>query len=149
MIEIGVLALLFRIAGFGYQPVLAWRVVAAGLEQLHALATDPRTYAGTAEVRPSSCQRVVVVRVSAGPRRVLRYTWMFSPGRGTTQVDLAVQVEAHGPAVRLALLLGGRRHLRGDLDTMLATLAQAAADAAEQIPAAPRAPAPAVLHHAA
>ena len=140
MIELTALALLLRIAGAGYEPVIATRAVCAGLDTLHAFLADPRNYGGAAAVRPSSSAQVVVVRVRAGHRRVLRYTWMLDPGRGTTDVDLAVQVESRGPAVRLVLLLGGRRRLRRRVETMLTALARATADAAEQVVAHPAAP---------
>jgi hypothetical protein len=140
MIELTALALLMRIAGLGYEPVIATRTVCAGLDALHAVLADPRNYHGAATVRPSSSAQVVVVRVRVGRRRVLRYTWILGPGRGTTEVDLAVQVESHGPAVRLALLLGGRRRLRHRVETTLCTLARSAADAAEQVVSRPAAP---------
>jgi len=147
MIELGALALILRLANLGYEPVIATGVVAAGLDTLHAALADPRRYDGPACVRPSSSARVVAVRVRFGPRRVVRYTWILSPGRGTTEVDLAAQLESRGPAVRLALLCGGRRLLRRHLERMLATLARVEADAAEQV--APPAAAPVAWRRAA
>jgi hypothetical protein len=123
MIELSVLALLLRIANLGYEPVIVTRVMTAGAGALRAFICDPRNYDGAARVRPSSCEHVVVVRTAFGPRRMVRYTWILSPGRGTTEVDLAVQVESRGVAVRVALLLGGRRWLQRRLEAMLATLA--------------------------
>jgi hypothetical protein len=146
MIELGVLALLLRLANLGYEPVIASRVMAAGAQTLHAFVCDPRNYDGAARLRPSSCARVAVVRVWFGPRRVVRYTWILSPGRGTTEVDLAVQIESRGALVRWALLLGGRRWLRRRTEAMLATLARAAADASEQVTVQPVAPV--VVHDA-
>jgi hypothetical protein len=140
MIELAALALFIRIAGLGYEPVFATRVVCAGLDTLHVLLTDPRTYRGAAYVRPSSSAEIVVVLASFGPRRAVRYTWVLTPGRGTTEVDLAVQVDSRGAAVRLALLLGGRRWLRRRCEAMLAALARATADAAEQVVTRPAAP---------
>jgi hypothetical protein len=140
MIELGVLALILRIMNLGYEPVIASRVMAAGIDTLHAFLSDPSNYDGAARVRRSSCARVVVVRVSFGPRRVVRYTWILSPGRGTTEVDLAVQIESRGPAVRLALLLGGRRWLLRRQEAMLTTMSRITADAAEEIAPAPAAP---------
>jgi hypothetical protein len=133
MIELGALALILRLANIGYEPVIATGVVAAGLDSLHALLADPRSYDGPACVRPSSSARVIAVRVCSGPRRVIRYTWILSPGRGTTEVDLAAQLETRGPAVRLVLLCGGRWLLRRHVERMLATLARVGADAAEQV----------------
>jgi hypothetical protein len=123
MIELAALTLFLRIASFGYAPVIVTRVVPAGLQTLHDFLSDPRNYAGLAQVRPSSSARVVAVRVSFGPRRVVRYTWILSPDRGATEVDIAAQIETRGILVRLALLLGGRRWLRRRLETMVAALA--------------------------
>jgi hypothetical protein len=147
MIELGALALILRLVNLGYEPVIATGVVPAGLDTLHAVLADPRSYDGAACVRPSSSARVVAVRVAFGPRRVVRYTWILSPGRGTTEVDLAAQLESRGPAVRLLLLCGGRRLLRRHLESMLATLARDGADAAEQV--APPAAAPVAWPRAA
>ena len=134
MIELAALSLLLRIANVGYEPVFATRVVCAGLDALHAFLTDPRNYrCGNVRVRPSSSPEVAVVLVSCGRRKVMRYTWILTPGRGTTEVDLAVQLETRGPLTRLALLLGGRGRLRRQLDAMLASLARSSADAAEQV----------------
>jgi hypothetical protein len=121
----------------GYEPVIATRVVAADLALLRRLLSDPASYDGEACVRPSSSERVVAVRVRLGPRRILRCTWMLSPHRGTTEVDLAVQVESRAIAVRLALLLGGRRWLQRWLEALLATLARDAARAAEDLDGEP------------
>jgi hypothetical protein len=139
MIELAALTLFIRIANLGYEPVIATRVVCAGLDTLHTFLADPRNYRGTARVRPSSSREVVAVTASFGPRRVVRYTWILTPGRGTTEVDLAVQIESRGPAVRLVLLLGGRRWLRRRVETMLAALARVTADAAEQVVTRPAA----------
>ena len=140
MIELAALAVFLRIANIGYEPVIATRVVCAGLDTLHAFLADPRNYRGAARVRSCTSAEVIVVLVSFGPRRVVRYTWILSPGRGTTEVDLAVQIESRGPAVRVALLLGGRRWLRRRVETMVAALARVTADAAEQVVALPAAP---------
>jgi hypothetical protein len=137
MIQLGALALLVRLMNLGFEPVIATRVVAADLAVLRRLLSDPASYDGAAFVRPSSSERVVAVRVRFGPRRTLRYTWMLSPHRGTTEVDLAVQVESRGAAVRLALLLGGRRWLQHRLDAVLQTLSRDAARAAEDLDGEP------------
>lgn len=133
MIELGALALIFRLMNLGYEPVIATRVMAADLAVLRRLLSDPASYDGEASVRPSSSERLVAVRVRFGPRRVLRYTWILSPHRGTTEVDLAVQIESRGGAVRLGLLLGGRRVLQRRLDALLQTLSRDAARVAEDL----------------
>jgi hypothetical protein len=146
MIELGALALLLRLMNLGFEPIIATRVVAADFAVLRRLLSDPASYDGEALVRPSSSERVVAVRVRLGPRRVLRYTWILSPHRGTTEVDLAVQVESRALAVRLALLLGGRSRLQRRLDALLATLSRDAARAAEELDGEPQ---PAMWLHAA
>jgi hypothetical protein len=140
MIELGALALLLRLMNLGREPVIASRVVAADHLTLRRFVSDPANYDGEASVRPSSSARVVAVRVRLGRRRIVRYTWILSPDRGTTEVDLAAQVESCGIAVRLALLLGGRRWLRRRLDGILATLAcvQVRRIVREGAPASPR-----------
>jgi hypothetical protein len=143
MLQLGALVLAFRLANIGYEPVIATRVVAAGQETLRAFLADPHNYDGAARVRPSTSMRVVAVRVALRPRGAVRYTWMLTPGRGTTEVDLAAQIESRGLVVRLALLLGGRRWLRQRAEAMLTALARVCADAAEQLPSVPAAPAPA------
>jgi hypothetical protein len=140
MIELGALALLLRVMNLGFEPVIGTRVVAADLKTLRAFLSDPATYDGTARVRPSSSERIVVVRVRFGPRRVVRYTWILSPRRGTTEVDLAVQAESRGVVYRAALLLGGRRWLQRRIEATLATVSRVTVDAAEDIAAEPVAP---------
>ena len=141
MIELGALALILRLMNLGYEPVIATRVVAADLPVLRRLLSDPASYDGEACVRPSSSERLVAVRVRFGPRRVVRYTWILSPHRGTTEVDLAVQIESRGSAVRLALLLGGRRWLQRRVEALLARLSSDAARAAEALDREPAPPA--------
>ncbi len=88
------------------------------------------------------------MRARAGRRQVLRYTWILTPGRGTTEVDLAAQLETRGPVVRLMALLGGRRALRHRVESMLAQIACTTAEAAEQVVELRPAP-PVSLPHAA
>jgi hypothetical protein len=140
MIELSALAFIFRLINLGYEPIIATRVMAADLETLHAFVSDPANYDGEASVRPSSSKRVVVVRVRYGSRRVVRYTWILSPRRGTTEVDLAAQVESHGTVVRAALLLGAKRWLRRQVETTLTSVSRLAAAAAEDVAAEPAAP---------
>jgi hypothetical protein len=114
--------------------------VPAGLETLRAFLSDPAHYDGTASVRPSRSDRVVVVRVRFGPRRVVRYTWILSPRRGTTEVDLGVQIESRGIVYRAALLLGGRRWLAQRIEATLATVSRVTVELAEDVTAEPVAP---------
>jgi hypothetical protein len=139
MIELSFLALL-RLMNLGYEPVIATGVMAADLDTLRAFASDPANYDGEARVRPSSSARVVVVRVRYGPRRVVRYTWILSPDRGTTEVDLAVQIESCGIVYRAALLLGAKRWLRRRLEATLATVSRVTVAAAEHIDDEPTPP---------
>jgi hypothetical protein len=139
MIELTFLALL-RLMNLGYEPVIATRVMAADLDTLRAFASDPANYDGEALVRPSSSARVVVVRARYGPRRVFRYTWMLSPDRGTTEVDLAAQVESCGIVYRAALLLGAKRWLQRRLEATLATVSRLTVAAAERIDNEPTPP---------
>jgi hypothetical protein len=133
MIELGLLAVLFRVMNLGYEPVIATRVVAADLLVVRRLAARPGLYEGEISVRPTSSTALVVVRERLGRRRALRYTWMLSPDRATTEVDLAVQVESRGIAVRAGLLLGRRHHLQRRLDAMLVRLSRDAVRAAEDV----------------
>jgi hypothetical protein len=139
MIELSFLALL-RLMNLGYEPVIATRVMAADLNTLRTFASDPANYDGEARVRPSSSARVVVARVRRGPRRVLRYTWILSPDRGTTEVDLAVQIESCGIVYRAALLLGAKHWLQQRLETTLATVSRITIAAAEHIDNEPTPP---------
>lgn len=82
---------------------------------------------------------MISVDVARRGRTVLWLTWVLSAGRGSTEVDLAVQFETRGLATRLVLVLGGRRWLARRLDEALARLARRCADMVENV-----APAPAV-----
>lgn len=144
MVELIVLALASRLMNWGCGPVIATRIVAADAPTLRAVIADPasqwRLVAGVssrlrprAHVVPTSSERVVPVRVQLGRRDVLWITWILSPGRGTTEVDLAAQIESHGPIARLVLALGGRRWLAHRLEATLGTLARLAICAAEDL----------------
>jgi hypothetical protein len=144
MIELAILALLNRLMNWGCAPVIATRLIAADAAALRALVADPsgqwRVVAGVpallrphASVGTSASLRLVPVRVQLGHRDVLWITWILTPRRGTTEVDLAAQVESRGLLTRLALALGGRRWLRHRLDATLATLAALAHCAAEDV----------------
>ena len=87
-----------------------------------------------------------------GPRRIVRHTWILSPDRGTTDVDLAAQIESCGIIHRVALLLGAKRWLQWRLESTLATVSRIIVTAAEEIdnePAAPMIAQPVALQHAA
>jgi hypothetical protein len=96
-------------------------------------------------VKPSRSGRVLTTEVELGRRTVAWATWILTPGRGTTEVDVAVQPESRGLATRLALLLGGRRWIARRLDIALATLATTAARVAEELVAPPALDAPASM----
>jgi hypothetical protein len=144
MVELAILALLNRLMNWGFAPVIATRVIAADAAALRALISDPngqwRLVAGVSpRLRPrasagtSASSRLVPVRVQLGGRDVLWITWILTPRRGTTEVDLAAQLESRGLLARLALVLGGRRWLRRRLDATLNTLAALAHGAAEDL----------------
>jgi hypothetical protein len=144
MVELTVLALLNRLMNWGRAPVIATRIVAADASTLRAIVADPasqwRLFEGVssllrpqARVAPTCTERVVPVRVQLGRRDVLWITWILSPGRGTTEVDLAAQIESRGVFARLLLALGGRRWLAHRLEATLGTLAALAIYAAEDL----------------
>jgi hypothetical protein len=76
---------------------------------------------------------VVTVGVQLRGRAALRVTWILTPRRGTTEVDLAAQLQSGFVLARLVLLFGGRRWLRRQLQRTLGALAALAHDAAEDI----------------
>ena len=88
-------------------------------------------------VKPSRKHRLLTTEVRLGRRTVAWATWILTPDPGTTEVDLAVQLESRGLLTRLALLLGGRRWIARRLDTVLATLATTAARVAEDVVTTP------------
>ncbi|MEA2195247.1 MAG: hypothetical protein QOG42_1681 [Solirubrobacteraceae bacterium] len=148
MIELALLALLHRLMSWGLAPLIATRTVAADAAALHRFLSDPANQLRLAaraprhaavRVRPSASGRVLSVEILRGARTVLWATWILTAGRGSTEVDVAVQFETRGPATRLALALGGRRWLARRLDDALARLAQICARAAEDVAAAPAA----------
>jgi len=142
MIELTVLALLNRLMNWGRAPVIATRVIAADAHVLHSLVSDPANQARivadvSARLRPRtqagarSTARVIPVRVQLRGRDVLWLTWILTPARGTTEIDLAAQVES--VFARLLLALGGRRRLEHRLATNLSHLARLAHCAAEDL----------------
>lgn len=88
-------------------------------------------------VKVSQSVRVVTTELMFGRRTVAWATWIVSPDRGTTEVDLAVQFESRGLRTRLFLLLGGRRWIARRLEMALATLAKTSARVAENVVAGP------------
>ena len=146
MIELALLALLNRLMNWGLTPLIATRTVAADAGTLHHFLSEPanqlrllrRVPRGLdVHVRPRAKGRVVAVEILRRRRTVLWATWILSAGRGTTEVDVAVQFETRGLATRLALVLGGRRWLARRVDDALARLGQVCARAAEDIAPAP------------
>ena len=160
MVELTALILLNRLHNWGRAPVIATRVIPADAPTLHALVSDPasqwrivdgihRRLRAHAHVGPRASLRLVPVRVQLAGRDALWLTWILSPSRGTTEVDLAAQIESHRILVRLTMLLGGRRWLRHRLENTLDNLSVLAHRAAEnldgvereiEIPVAPRTP---------
>ena len=114
MIELTLLALINRLTNWGLAPVIVSRTVAADAATLRAMLPDA-----------GGDQRLAGQRVWV--------TWMLTPGRGTTEVDLAVQFESRGLATRLLLALGGRRRIAARLRVTLTVLATACARAAEDL----------------
>ncbi len=144
MLELTFLILLDRMANWGLSPVFATRTIPAGAPALRALLADPagqwRLVDGIdprlrprAHVEPARTERLVSVRVSLRGRDAAWLTWILSPGPGTTEVDLAAQIESRAVLVRLAMKLGGRRWLRRRLERTLGTLAVLAHRAAEDL----------------
>lgn len=144
MVEPTALILLNRLTNWGRAPVIATRVIPADSSTLHALVSDPasqwrivdgvhRLLRAHAQVGPRTTEHLVPVRVQLGGRGVLWLTWILGPSRGTTEVDLAAQVEGRGVLARLLLLLGGRRWLRHRVEDALDNLATLAHRAAEDL----------------
>ena len=129
-------------------PAAQWRLAAGGArigdlqpagdrcEARLRLPLGVRAHASV-RVKPSRTGRVLTTEVELGRRTVAWATWILTPGRGTTEVDVALQLESRGLAARLALLLGGRRWIARRLDVALATLATTAAHVAEDLVAPP------------
>ena len=146
MIELVFLALMNRLMNWGVTPLIATRTVAADAGTLQHFLSEPANELRllrrvprdlNVEVQPRAKGRVVEVEILRRRRTVLWATWILSAGRGTTEVDLAVQFETRGLATRLALALGGRRWLTRRVDDALARLGQVCARAAEEIVPAP------------
>jgi hypothetical protein len=144
MLELTFLIVMNHLMSWGRAPVIVNRSIAADAAALLALVRDPgaqwRLVAGLspalrphADVQPSTSSRVVTVGVQLRGRPALRVTWILTPRRGTTEVDLAAQLQSGSLLARLVLLFGGRRWLRRHLQRTLGALAALAHDAAEDI----------------
>jgi hypothetical protein len=171
MIELTLTIALHRLVSWGLGPIVATRTIAADGGALRALLRDPAnqwrlarvlnlTSAGdrcdarlrlpfglripaSMQVKPSRRGRLVTCEIRVGRRTVAWATWILSPDRGTTEVDVVVQPESRSLVTRLVLLLGGRRWIARRLDSMLATLAMMSVRVAEDVVAMPDAlPAP-------
>jgi hypothetical protein len=92
---------------------------------------------GSVQVKPSRRGRLLTCEIRFGRRTVAWVAWILSPDRGTTEVDLSIQLESRSLVTRLALLLGGRRWIARRLDTVLATLAITSVRVAEHVVATP------------
>ncbi|MFP5363681.1 MAG: hypothetical protein ACLGI5_13240 [Thermoleophilia bacterium] len=141
MIELTVLALMNRLMHWGREPVIATRQIAADAAGLRDLVSDPARQSrlvaaiGT-RLRPQPPRptaRLVVVCAQLMGRDALWLTWILTSRRGTTDVDLAAQLDSRGVLARLALLLGGRRSLQRRLERSLDVLAAMAHAAAENV----------------
>lgn len=140
MFELTLLALLNSLKNWGTAPVIATRTVPADAPAVLAMLADPasqsRLVAGVnPRLRPhvrackTSNPRFLHAQVQLRQRNMLWITWLLTPGRGTTEVDLAAQAESRGILARV-LLLAGRRQLRRHLEGTLSAIAAAAPDAA-------------------
>lgn len=144
MVELIPLALLGSLHEWGREPVIATRTIAADAATLHRLVSDaasqwrlvagvPRRLRPAAQVAPSCHPRFVHARVTLGGRDALWITWILTPRRGTTEVDLVAQLESRSLLLRAVAVLGGRRRLRRHLEATLGTLATLALRAAEDL----------------
>ncbi len=130
--------LLHHVMSWGVRPLITTRTVAADAAALHRFLCDPANQLRLVPKAPRDVAvhvtsrasgRVLAVEVARGQRTVLWGTWILSAGRGTTEVDLALQFETRGLATRLVLVLGGRRWLARRADDALGRLALACARA--------------------
>ena len=148
MIELAALAVWNSVANWGRMPESASRTVAADAGTLCSVISDPacqwrlvdgisprlRPSASVGPVRPP---RFVHASIRLAGRDALWVTWILTPGRGTTEVDLYAQPESRTLLARAVLLLGGRRWLRRHLEATLGTLATLALRCAEDLDAQP------------
>lgn len=143
MFELTLLALLNSLMNWGTAPVFATQTVSADAPTVHALLSDPASQAClVAGINPllrpqvrlskTANPRFLHTHVQLGHRNMLWITWLLTPGRGTTEVDLAAQTESRGILARV-LLLAGRRQLRRHLEATLSSIGAVASDAAENL----------------
>jgi hypothetical protein len=142
MLELAPIVLLNRLTNWGTAPVIATRAVAADVSTVHALLADPvnqrHLVTGVSprlrpRVRMSARvgPRHLHASVLLGRRDLLWITWLLTPGRGTTEIDLAAQLGSHRVLARLVLLACRRRLLR-QLEQALGQLAEVARRGAEE-----------------
>jgi hypothetical protein len=142
MLELQFLALLNSLLNWGTAPVFATRAVAADAPTVHGLLSDPAHARELAAGIPPLLRARVRMTPNAGPRfrratvqlagrDVLRLTWLIVPGRGSTEIDLAAQLESDGVLARLVLKVA-RHRLRRHLERALGGLAEAARRTAEE-----------------
>jgi hypothetical protein len=146
MLELQCLALLNSLMNWGTAPVFATRAVAADAPTVHVLLSDPAHERALAAGIPATLRPRVRMSPKAGPRfrhasvqlagrDTLWLTWLVVPGRGSTEVELAAQLESDGILARL-VLRASRRRLRRHLELALGALAEAARRTAEDCDAA-------------
>ncbi|MEA2154997.1 MAG: hypothetical protein QOE11_1137 [Solirubrobacteraceae bacterium] len=142
MTELALLAIFSRLMTWGLGPVIATRTVAADSDAVHDLLSDPanqrRLLNAAARLRAAVRVRVVTPRVlktelTLCGRTVAWATWIVSAGRGTTEVDLLVQLQSRGLLARTAMVLGGERWIARRLEAVLGRLATLSAHAAENV----------------
>lgn len=150
MIELAALAVWSSVVNWGRTPASASRTVVADAHTLCSVISDPacqwrlvdgisprlRPSAAVGPVRPP---RFVHASIRLAGRDALWITWILTPGRGTTEVDLYAQPESRTLLARAVLALGGRRWLRRHLEATLGTLATLALRCAEDLDAQPQA----------
>jgi hypothetical protein len=132
--------------GFLADPANQWRLAASFADVAALLPAGDRCDArlrlplgmgvhASVQVKPSPRGRLLTAEIRLGRSTVAWATWILTPGRGTTEVDLAIQLESRSLVTRLVMLLGGRRPIARRLETALATLATTCARVAEDVAA--------------
>ena len=127
----------WRLAG-SFAPVLALHGAGDRCDARLRLPFGARVPASLL-VTPGRRGRLVTSEIRLGDRTVAWATWILSPDRGTTEVDLAIQLESRSLLTRMVLLLGGRRWIARRLKTALATLGIVSLRVAEDVVATPAA----------
>lgn len=137
----------WRLVG-GFADVVALQRASGRCDARLRLPLRVRRHASV-HVKPSRTRRLMTAELRLGRRTVAWVTWILTPSRGTTEVDVAVQPECRGLVTRLVLLLGGRRWIARRPVMALATLATTSARAAEDRVALPAEVVPALDAYAA